>query len=512
MIEPTFVPSAAEAYAELGRPWDIDTLDAVMADRHQSSPAVVDGETRLSFGELTDAGGRLAEVLAAGGVAAGDTVSIQLANRHETLAGYLACWRLGAVAVPIHSRAGADEVAAAIKQVGSTLHLHDRDRPDTREVPNIDIDHVGTGELSVDENDIHEETARPHSGRGTAAIAVILFTAGSSGEPKAVLHTHRSLGCKARAMVDVHGLTADDVVLMPAPLAHVSGLLNGALVPWAAGMTTVLMAKWDTARALDLIEQEQVSFMVGPPTFFGGLLADPGFSPERVASLRLVSSGGAGVTEAFARETADRLGCIVKRTYGSTEAPTVSTTPADRHNDPLALTTDGRATPATRLRIVDPETRDELGTNDEGELEVSGPELFAGYLDESATALAMNGDWFRTGDLARLDGEGWLTITGRLTDVIIRGGENISPAEVSAVLESHPSVDQAVVVGIRHERLGERVAAFVVATQPFDLETCRDWFESRGVTRFKWPEIVVQLDSIPLLASGKPDLSELRRR
>lgn len=138
--------------------------------------------------------------------------------------------------------------------------------------------------------------------------------------------------------------------------------------------------------------------------------------------------------------------------------------------------------------------------------------MFAGYLDESATALAMNGDWFRTGDLARLDGEGWLTITGRLTDVIIRGGENISPAEVSAVLESHPSVDQAVVVGIRHERLGERVAAFVVATQPFDLETCRDWFESRGVTRFKWPEIVVQLDSIPLLASGKPDLSELRRR
>lgn len=464
---------------------------------------MVDGETRLSFGDLTDRSTQLATTLAAAGVGAGDTVSFQLPNRHETLLIYLACWHLGGIAVPIHARAGAGEGAALVERVGSTVHFHDRDHPRIPGVVNVDID-----EVSVD-----EEAAVPDAGGDSADVAVILFTAGSSGQPKAVLHTHRTLGCKARAMVGVHGLTPDDVVLMPAPLAHVSGLLNGALLPWAAGMKTVLMRRWDTSHALDLIEAERVSFMVGPPTFFTGLLADPSFSADRVASLRLISSGGTGVTEQFARDTAERLACVVKRTYGSTEAPTVATTPAADHDDPRAVMTDGRPTPRTRLRVVDPQSGTGLPADNEGELQVSGPELFAGYLGPTTmTAEAMAGDWFRTGDLARLDRDGWLTITGRLKDVIIRAGENISPAEMTTVLERHPAVTKAVVTGVPDERLGERAAAFVVADESFDLASCRDWFESQGVARFKWPEQVERVDEIPLLPAGKPDVAALRKR
>ena len=147
-----------------------------------------------------------------------------------------------------------------------------------------------------------------------------------------------------------------------------------------------------------------------------------------------------------------------------------------------------------------------------GEVWLRGPELFAGYADAEQTRKAVTRGWFRTGDLATVDAGGWLTIVGRIKDVIIRGGENISAAEVEAVLEAHSAVRLAVVVGMPDERLGERVCAFVVASDPFDLEQCRRWFERRGVARYKTPERVVQVDELPLLAAGKADRAALRAR
>jgi cyclohexanecarboxylate-CoA ligase len=313
-------------------------------------------------------------------------------------------------------------------------------------------------------------------------------------------------------MVAIHGLRADDAVLMPAPLAHISGLLNGVLVPAAAGMRSVLMEIWDPEAALDLIEHERITFMIGPPTFFVSLMAAPGFRPERVASLRLVSSGGAGVTPAFVTMASERMGCVVKRTYGSTEAPTITTS---RSADPpeRARDTDGRPTDGIELRVVDPATGVPLLPPAAGEVWVRGPELFAGYVDELATAAAFApAGWFRTGDLGHLDEDGWLTIQGRLKDVIIRGGEKIAAAEVEAVLEAHPDVRQAVAVAYPDERLGERVCAFVTATAPFGLEESTAWCDASGLTRFKWPERVMQVDELPLLGSGKVDRAELQRR
>jgi cyclohexanecarboxylate-CoA ligase len=195
------------------------------------------------------------------------------------------------------------------------------------------------------------------------------------------------------------------------------------------------------------------------------------------------------------------LGCRVKRTYGSTEAPTMSTSTAD--DDPArAAHTDGRAVGHA-----------ELTTARDGELLVRGPELFVGYDDPAATAAAFTDDgWFRTGDLATIDDDGWLTIVGRKKDVIIRGGENIAAAEVEAVLEAHPAVRHAAAVGFPDGRLGERVCAFVVGDPAFDLDECRRWFEARGVTRFKWPERVEHVDALPLLPAGKPDRAALKAR
>jgi cyclohexanecarboxylate-CoA ligase len=298
---------------------------------------------------------------------------------------------------------------------------------------------------------------------------------------------------------------------MPAPLAHVSGLLNAVLIPGVLPMRAALMAKWSPEDALDTIERERITFMIGPPTFFVGLMSSPGFSRQRVESLRLISSGGAGVTAAFVEQASDAFGARVKRTYGSTEAPTVTTsTPHDSVE--RASETDGRVTGAAELRVSDPDTGRALPAGEAGELWLRGPELFVGYASAEQTRAAIRQGWFRTGDLATLDDDGWLTIVGRMKDVIIRAGENIAAAEVEGILEAHPDVRQAAVVGEPDARLGERVCAFVVASAPFDLFECRAWFEKQGVAVFKTPERVVQLDELPLLAAGKADRAALKQR
>jgi cyclohexanecarboxylate-CoA ligase len=395
------------------------------------------------------------------GVTPGDVVSWQSPNRDEVNVLYRACWRIGATAAPIHhqlGRADTERMSAAVAP----------------KVVVDDLDALPTGS--------------PVTERWTDAStrAAILFTAGSSGTPKGVIHSQATLAYKAVQMRTEHECTPADCVLMPAPAAHISGLLNGITLPGVVPFRTVFMARWDPDRALELIETNGVTFMVGPPTFFVSMMRSAAFTTERVRSLRLISSGGAGVSAAFVADAERAFGAQVKRTYGSTEAPTI--------------VTDGHGIGPVELRV-----------DSNGELLVRGDELFVGYLDPEQTAEAFTADgWYRTGDLATVDAAGTVEIVGRLKDVIIRGGENISTAELEGILEAHPAVRHAVAIGEPDALMGERVVAFVEAPPTFDLEACRAWFERQGVAKFKTPERVIAIDTLPLLPTGKPDLAALR--
>jgi len=496
-LRATWVPSQARRYRRPGGPWDVAPLDARL---RAHGGEVVDGDTRLSAAQADALVGTVAGGLRARGVGRGDVVAWQVPNSLAAAVLARACWRLGAVAAPVLHSFGAADVEGALGQVDPRLVLELA--PEVLSDPDALAGVLGGPPVAA-----ADSPARP------ADVALVLFTSGSTGIPKAVLHTHRGLSFKAALMARVHRLGPADAVLVPAPMAHISGLLNGVLVPGAAGMRSVLVRRFDPEQALALVGRERISFLAGPPTFFiamGRALAQG--AAADVTSLRLISSGGANVTPAFVEETARTFDCRVKRTYGSTEAPTVTTSTDD---DPFdkARDTDGRAVGEVELRVSDPSSGARCPTGAPGELWVRGPELFAGYVDAAQTASVIaRGGWFRTGDLATVDPEGWVRIVGRLKDVIIRGGENISASEVEAALEAHPDVHHAVAVGYPDPLMGERVAAFVETAAPFGLEECRRWFADRGMATFKTPERVIALERLPLLGSGKADRAALRRR
>ncbi|MCY3577849.1 MAG: AMP-binding protein [bacterium] len=433
---------------------------------------IVSGDRRLSTEEVVAWAAQAAATLEVG-----QPTAFQLPTSPEGVVAYRACWQAGAVPVPLlHADGG--------RQKGHAFSLLGLDR-------------------LFDPASVHpsgEASRRSLVQANPDDRALIMFTSGSSGVPKGVVHTQAALAYKTRQTISFQGLTSEDSVLFPASLAHVAGLLHGVLIPGAIPMKTVLMARWDPGEALRLIEEEQTTYMVGPPTFFNDLMGHPDFSPSRTASFRFLSIGGSSVTPAFVNRARDAFGCVVKRAYGSTEAPTV--TSCTNGDDPERMAnTDGRPFAPTQIRI-----------DEHGEIQVLGPEVTVGYLDPAHTAAAFTEDgWFRTGDLGTIDADGYLTVVGRLGEKIIRGGENIDATEVEAILESHPVVSQAVALGEPDDRLGERVAAFVVADSSFDMEECRRWFSEAGAARFMTPERLIPIAVMPTMASGKPDKSELAR-
>jgi cyclohexanecarboxylate-CoA ligase len=504
-------PAAVQARWRTDGVWTDETLLDRLAMADGSALAVVDGDVRMTVGELRSQSARVAAGLRARGVQPGDVVAWQLPNWWEAVVFCWAVWRCGAISSPITPSLRAHELGFILRQTKARLIAvpgtfrgtdyrgllneagYDGDIVVVRDEPLPDADPGPDATTTVDDG------------------ALILWTSGTTAEPKGVVHTLQSLRVEADTIATAHDMRAGESLLLPMPVTHVAGLTYGVLLPVTNAITAVLMDTWEPGRALELLGDEAINVMISTPVFMRTMIDHPAFGATDRTPVRLFSLGGAGVAPAMVREGAAAFDCWCKRTYGSTEYPTLTT---GRLGDTLDrdADTDGPLIGMCELRIVDPKTLADLEPGEPGELIVQGPEMFVGYLDAALNADAFTDDgWFRTGDLAVYDGE-YLTIVDRLKDIIIRGGENISAQEVEAALVTHPAVTEAACVAFPDPVMGEKVCAFVIPAPgaPPTLDELRAHLLDRGLARFKLPEKLEVRSDLPRTASGKVQKAPLR--
>jgi acyl-CoA synthetase (AMP-forming)/AMP-acid ligase II len=482
-----------------------------------------------TYGDVLDGARRLAQALRGRGIGPGDVLAVQLPNWSETAVTYFAAMLLGAVVVPIVHFYRAKEIGHILDETGARVLVMPaqlgRDdmvevvselRPRLPELETVAV--VGTG--SLPDGDVGFESlldGPPLDGPlpvDPGAPTLIGYTSGSTSDPKGAIHSHRTLGFELRQisswMTAQENLTG---VIVGTPIGHMNGLL--ALVGSALRRRPVtLIDRWDPDVFLATMVAEDASWAGGPTYFLTSLLDAPTLSEEHLALMRrgMIGLGGSTVPPAVC-ERATELGLVVGRSYGSTEHPTVSGPrggePADKRHR-----TDGRPYDGVEVRIVDDDGR-VLATGEAGEIETRGPDCFLGYADASLNAEAFDADgWFATGDVGIVDVDGFLTVTDRKKDIIIRGGENISASEVEDAIVQIPGVLEVAVVGVADDRLGERVGAFTILERgaaPVSLDDVRAHLARSGLARQKWPEFVRRADELPRTPSGKVKKNELRR-
>jgi cyclohexanecarboxylate-CoA ligase len=502
----------------------LDDLEA-HADAHPLQLAAMEvdagGHTReLTWAQLREASERAAATLLELGVAPGEPVAFQLPNRLEFLAIALGTLRVGAVCEPLMPIFREHELefmlrasAARVLFVPDEFRGHDHAAMARELQPQLPaLEHIvvmGDGYTDLLERspapDPAHLGARRAGGTVSEATAQLLFTSGSTGEPKGVLHRHDVLDRAADAHIAHFGLTAGDVIYIPSPLAHQTGFLYGMWIALRLGAPQVLQEAWDADLGFDAMQRWGVTFVQCATPFLADLVRVAGARGEPPAALRTFVATGAAIPRELAREARTALQAEVGGAWGTTEsclgAAFTPGGPPER-----AWTSDGGPMPNVRLRIVDDEGR-ELPPETEGNFEVLTDCLFDGYLNRpDLTAEAVTADgWYRSGDLATLDGDGQLRITGRVKDVVNRGGEKVPVAEVEQLLYAHPAVSEVAIVAMPDERLGERACAFVVLTDggELDFAAMQAHLDAHRLTKTYWPERLEVVSELPRTPSGK---------
>jgi acyl-CoA synthetase (AMP-forming)/AMP-acid ligase II len=524
-------PDLAARYRAEGA-WDDRSLGQFLADAILSDPT-----RRFRIWSSTNAftgtvGGVYEEALqVAGGLRAlgvgpGDVVAFQLPNWVEAAVTFYACAMLGVTLVPIVHFYGPKEVGfilrqsrarvlVIVSQIGSRDYLADLAgiRPTLEHLERVVV--VGgpapDGDLRFDEL----KTGSPIEGPVSVdpdSPALIGYTSGTTADPKGVVHTHRTLGCEVRQLSGNQS-ERDRANLIGAPVGHAIGMLGGLLCPLVLGRSIYLIDGWDPPTVLAAMVEEGISAGSGSTYFFTSLLDCPGFGAEHLELMRYIGLGGSPIPDAVA-ERADALGISLVRSYGSTEHPSVT---GSKHSAPKEkrIHTDGCPMEWVEVRTVDEDGRD-VAPGQAGEILTRGPDRFAGYTDSDLTDEAIDADgWFRTGDVGILDPDGYLTITDRVKDIIIRGGENVSAAEVEQILAHMEGVAEVAVVAAPDEKFGEHGCAFfrMQAGVPApDLDAVRAHLQAAGLARQKWPEELRSVDELPRTPSGKVQKFVLRDR
>jgi 3-phosphoshikimate 1-carboxyvinyltransferase len=508
----------------------LDDLDRHASERPQARAVVaVDstGEAReLSWAQLRAGVDRAAVMLLDLGVKPAEPVAFQLPNRLEFVTIALATLRIGAICEPLMPIFRERELDFMVRESDArVLLVPDRFRGRNHEamalslrmaVPSLThvvvldtshharhLGHSSYGQLLAAAEPDPERLAplRP----APDCNAQLLFTSGTSGQPKGVLHSHEVLTRAADAHIAHFGLGADDVVYVPSPLAHQTGFLYGMWIALRLGVPQLLQEVWDPAAGLEAMSRFGATFVQAATPFLADLVKLASEQDERPHALRTFVATGAAIPRELAREATEVLGGEVGGAWGTTET-CLGTAFVPGEPDERAWATDGRALPGVEVRIVDDSGRP-LAPGVEGNFEVRCDYNFKGYLNRpDLTAEAFTADgYYRTGDLATVDPEGHVRITGRVKDLINRGGEKIPVAEIEQLLYSHPAVSEVAIVAMPDERLGERACAFVVLREgaDFDFAAMTAYLDEQRVAKTYWPERLELVAALPRTPSGK---------
>jgi cyclohexanecarboxylate-CoA ligase len=511
-------PTRPHAIVAAGTDGVVGDLLVRAATEHGQRTAVVDGDHTVTYVDLLDRARAFATGLQERGFRPGDVALLQLPNWWESVVAAWGTWLAGGVVLPVVAIYRRQELSFVVRQA----------RPRVVVVPQ---EHRGHGHAALVREVLAETevvaVVVPVRGSATDAdsfdtisatpvlaaaapavapddVALVLYTSGTTADPKGVLHTHRTLLAELTSLRAHCGLGSEDTVFMPSPLTHVTGLSYGVILPAALGAPSVLLDRWQPEVAAEIIERRACRFTVSATPFLRGL-ADAYAARGGRSALRTFVCGGADIPPDLVVTAERTLGCAVLRTYGSSEMPTLAMVPAGL----------GAAVPDAEGPVMAGNEMTLRDTEDGvPELLARGPELFVGYLDASLNAAAFTGDgWFRTGDTAVIE-DGTLRVVGRIKDVINRGGEKFSAAEVERALLRHPDVEEVAVVAFPDPVLGERACAFVVPRDRAapDVTALREHILAHGLAVQKAPERVIIIDALPRTTSGKVQKFLLRGR
>ncbi|HDJ8921246.1 TPA: medium-chain fatty-acid--CoA ligase [Escherichia coli] len=528
----TFNEQRRAAYRQQGL-WG----DASLADYWQQTArampdkiAVVDNHgASYNYSALDHAASCLANWMLAKGIESGDRIAFQLPGWCEFTVIYLACLKIGAVSVPLLPSWREAELVWVLNKCQAkmffapTLFKQTRpvdlilplqnQLPQLQQIVGVDKLAPATSSLSLSQIIADNTPLTTAITTHGDELAAVLFTSGTEGLPKGVMLTHNNILASERAYCARLNLTWQDVFMMPAPLGHATGFLHGVTAPFLIGARSVLLDIFTPDACLALLEQQRCTCMLGATPFVYDLLNVLEKQPADLSALRFFLCGGTTIPKKVAREC-QQLGIKLLSVYGSTESSPHAVVNLD---DPLSrfMHTDGYAAAGVEIKVVD-DARKTLPPGCEGEEASRGPNVFMGYFDEpelTASALDEEG-WYYSGDLCRMDEAGYIKITGRKKDIIVRGGENISSREVEDILLQHPKIHDACVVAMPDERLGERSCAYVVLKAPhhsLSLEEVVAFFSRKRVAKYKYPEHIVVIEKLPRTASGKIQKFLLRK-
>ncbi|MCD9281967.1 medium-chain fatty-acid--CoA ligase [Escherichia coli] len=528
----TFNEQRRAAYRQQGL-WG----DASLADYWQQTArampdkiAVVDNHgASYTYSALDHAASCLANWMLAKGIESGDRIAFQLPGWCEFTVIYLACLKIGAVSVPLLPSWREAELVWVLNKCQAkmffapTLFKQTRpvdlilplqnQLPQLQQIVGVDKLAPATSSLSLSQIIADNTSLTTAITTHGDELAAVLFTSGTEGLPKGVMLTHNNILASERAYCARLNLTWQDVFMMPAPLGHATGFLHGVTAPFLIGARSVLLDIFTPDACLALLEQQRCTCMLGATPFVYDLLNVLEKQPADLSALRFFLCGGTTIPKKVARECQQR-GIKLLSVYGSTESSPHAVVNLD---DPLSrfMHTDGYAAAGVEIKVVD-DARKTLPPGCEGEEASRGPNVFMGYFDEpELTARALDEEgWYYSGDLCRMDEAGYIKITGRKKDIIVRGGENISSREVEDILLQHPKIHDACVVAMSDERLGERSCAYVVLKAPhhsLSLEEVVAFFSRKRVAKYKYPEHIVVIEKLPRTTSGEIQKFLLRK-